>query len=73
MIPRLVALASKRRVRRQACSRKKGYENREHAERDIELLRQRGNMHPMNAYRCAFCGLWHVGHLKLTSKRRRLD
>jgi hypothetical protein len=38
----------------------------------VSLRRNRGSARSANAYRCAFCGLWHVGNKGGdTSKGRR--
>lgn len=58
-------MASKRRLRRRSCERKK-----RHAKRDAigiaKSMRRRGKM--VSAYSCQFCGGWHVGRLDKTSR-----
>jgi hypothetical protein len=51
-------MASKRRLRRNACKGKVRHANRENAMKAIWAARYRDWMNP---YRCTFCGCWHVG------------
>ena len=51
-------MASKRRIRRKQCGKKRRHATRDNAV--IEMVRSRvsSGLHP---YRCEFCGMWHVG------------
>jgi hypothetical protein len=57
-------MASKRRVRRQACGGKRGYPTAEEAIRAIGVLRHHSlfPVGPMSHYKCPFCKQFHVGH-----------
>jgi len=54
-------MASKRHIRRKVCKQKKYYRTRYAALEAVRLYRQRFGQH-LNAYRCCFCGGWHLGH-----------
>lgn len=57
-------MASKRRIRRSACSRKKRHETAAQAKREMNrLIRVRivGDT-PLHIYQCPWCSGWHVGH-----------
>jgi hypothetical protein len=56
-------MASKRHVRKKACTSKRAYDNRGHAERVASYF----NAHqldwvPQVAYSCRWCGKFHIGH-----------
>ena len=54
-------MASKRALRRRSCEGKRRYPSPAAAQRDAaKLARERGGA--IDAYPCAFCGRWHVGH-----------
>lgn len=53
-------MSSKRRIRRKQCTRKKRYDYMAEAVWVAKQLRAKG--HKVRAYRCTFCGGWHVGH-----------
>lgn len=56
-------MSSKRAIRRRACSRKIRHETEAAARGHIgQLHKRKGWQGHMNAYRCSFCGGWHVGH-----------
>ena len=58
-------MSSKRRIRRNACRTKVRHADQASARRAIWSLRQAYGDAPlgfMNAYRCQFCGGWHIGH-----------
>lgn len=56
-------MGSKRAIRRKACAGKVRHVDRAAAEAAIySLNRKKGWQGPMNAYRCARCGAWHIGH-----------
>lgn len=59
-------MASKRRLRRRACTSKKKHE-RNTAVGIAKSMRQRGKM--VSAYSCKFCGGWHVGRLNKAARR----
>ena len=52
-------MASKRRLRRNACTGKIRY-SEDDAVRFAQI--SRGNGKRLNAYKCEFCHQWHVGH-----------
>ena len=56
-------MASKRRIRRNACGSKKRYETeREARNAIIQYMKDFGKGHRMCSYRCKFCGGFHIGH-----------
>lgn len=56
-------MSSKRAIRRRACDGKVRHETSWEARKAIrDLNRKRGYQGPMNAYKCKFCGGFHVGH-----------
>lgn len=56
-------MSSKRAIRRRSCSSKIRHDDEAAARAHIgHLNRTKGYQGPMNAYRCRFCGGWHVGH-----------
>lgn len=56
-------MSSKRAIRRRQCKGKIRHETVEAAKAHIHNLnRAKGYQGMMNAYRCAFCGGWHIGH-----------
>jgi hypothetical protein len=57
-------MASKRRLRRKRCEKKKRYDTQEHANNDAVALMRRVN-HRLSVYKCQFCKGWHVGHTML--------
>lgn len=56
-------MASKRRIRRKACRLKRMYLGRGMAEFAAYQARRR-TLERIQAYRCGFCGNWHLGHWK---------
>lgn len=63
--------ASKRNVRRKQCTLKRRYESREGAERAVDRMHINGysfdgrhGWFEIHAYKCDYCGSWHVGHKK---------
>lgn len=57
-------MASKRRLRRQSCGKKKPYDV-ERVARDAAATLTRLGMNrggELRAYRCPFCGRFHIGH-----------
>lgn len=52
-------MASRRRLRRNSCTKKKPY-NQESAEVRASVLRKQGI--EVHAYMCNFSSHWHVGH-----------
>lgn len=54
-------MASKRRVRRNACTGKVRHRQASHAAYHVKLLRDKGEQ-SIGYYRCRFCNGWHVGH-----------
>jgi hypothetical protein len=57
-------MSSKRAIRRRACKGKVRHETIEAAlvHTCARSIATRGDQGPMNAYRCAFCGGFHIGH-----------
>lgn len=56
-------MASKRRIRRNACGRKRKYATEKLAKRAIgELARAVGPIGYLRPYKCRFCGFFHFGH-----------
>ncbi len=53
-------MASKRAVRRRACQGKEAHETYEKANGIACYFRRMGEH--MRAYRCKFCGHYHIGH-----------
>ena len=64
-------MASKRRIRRNACGRKVRHADEAQARKAIWALKQayQGVLGFMNAYRCKFCGGWHIGHAHPGAKK----
>lgn len=57
-------MASKRRLRRNVCSRKRRYASFEEAQMNAGRAMQRSGYTTgwMHAYRCKLCQGWHIGH-----------
>jgi hypothetical protein len=56
-------VSSKRAIRRRSCGRKQRHGSEAEARAHIGGLHGRkGYQGLLNAYRCRFCGGWHVGH-----------
>lgn len=65
-------MASKRRIRRNACTSKRRHDNPDAAWAAAKALRKSGKDYKsarlvgggvrLSAYRCKFCGGWHIGH-----------
>ena len=53
-------MASKRNVRRKQCAGKIRHTTPQNAWATVKHTR--GRLGVMRAYRCTFCGGWHVGH-----------
>jgi hypothetical protein len=53
-------MASKRQLRKKACTRKRYHATRESAERSARRTNNRDGR--LVAYKCNFCDGWHVGH-----------
>jgi hypothetical protein len=63
-------MSSKRRIRRNACTGKVRHESAENAQARIRQIRAANPGTPrLNAYRCQFCGGYHVGHAQGTGPR----
>lgn len=54
-------MSSKRHMRRRACENKKRYESVEDASHASRKMRRAFEGGTWAAYRCPFCGGWHVG------------
>lgn len=61
-------MASKRRLRRNACEGKRNYATQADAVAASESLRRRTGERT-NVYRCQFCSGWHHGHLPQIARR----
>lgn len=58
-------MASKRRLRRRQCEGKVKHATAENAAIAIRKVhRAKGHQGQMHAYRCPFCGQFHVGHVQ---------
>lgn len=56
-------MSSKRAIRRRVCGRKIRHNSESAARNHIaHLHRRKGWQGHLNAYRCGFCGGWHIGH-----------
>lgn len=65
-------MSSLRGVRRRACSRKIKYKTEAEATRAARTVSGRTGEW-FRAYRCSFCGAWHVGHPPSDIQRKLLD
>lgn len=54
-------MSSKRRIRRKSCEGKQRHNSKTEAVAHIINERRNGNT-GLCAYKCRFCGGWHVGH-----------
>lgn len=54
-------MSSKRRLRHRSCESKTAYATRDEAVHNAGKLRWWNQGGTWRAYRCAFCGKWHVG------------
>lgn len=59
-------MSSKRRIRRNACTRKVRHADSQGAAIAIKQLAKRmgGMLGLMQSYKCQFCGGWHIGHAR---------
>lgn len=58
-------MASKRRLRRNACGGKARHRDAEGGKVAIGILnRTRGYQGQMDVYKCQWCGWYHIGHSK---------
>jgi len=62
--------ARRRKLRSHMCTGKKAYAKKNRALRAIFESRKSG-LDWMNAYKCRFCGKWHIGHLRKYDYNRR--
>ena len=62
-------MASKRRLRRRACTQKMKHETRRSAQGHADRLP--GPPGTYAPYRCDFCGGWHVGRPRRKGRRHR--
>jgi hypothetical protein len=58
-------MASKRRIRRRRCDKKKRYKTKEEACKDIWILMKKQPGDKFNWWKCKHCKGWHVGHTML--------
>lgn len=63
-------MASKRRLRRQACGSKRRFSDQSAAEDCARKISGR-QMLPVHAYACPHCGGFHVGHPMTQHRRKR--
>ena len=64
-------MASKRRIRRNACTGKHRYDSAAQAQAAIAgLHRRKGYQGFMQPYRCSFCNGYHFGHPPKSTKPR---
>lgn len=45
-----------------ACERKRRYRTKKQAKAAIRVMEQKPGMARLNAYRCRWCGAWHIGN-----------
>jgi hypothetical protein len=58
-----MSMASKRRLRRNACGQKRRYASRKQALTAlIRLIRAKPSIHVLACYQCRFCHGYHFGH-----------
>jgi hypothetical protein len=57
-------MASKRHVRRKSCVGKVGHLTARAGFVAIAKLNQRGPQGLMAVYRCRYCGMYHIGHVR---------
>lgn len=62
-------MSSKRHVRRRACRGKRKYPDMQTAQIRAHIASQRAKA-KINAYRCANCGSFHIGHAPAVVNRR---
>ena len=63
-------MASKRRIRRRSCQSKVRHATPDAAQGAIRRLHaQKGYQGRLDAYRCRFCGGFHVGHSRVAHGR----
>lgn len=55
-------MASKRRLRRKACTNKKAYATHQEGVTASVILHKTTGTHSLNVYKCQFSGHYHVGH-----------
>ena len=55
-------MASKRRIRRRACTNKRRYVDRDEVEHSLVYWKRRG--HRYTIYHCHHCGGWHLSKKK---------
>ena len=60
-------MSSKRCIRRKSCKGKVKHKSRIDAIKAMTKTRQKGESR-MHAYRCKFCGGWHIGHMTYQQK-----
>jgi len=63
-------MASKRRIRRSSCDRKRRFDGKAIAEEEA-LIRRKRRLGDYRAYHCQFCGGWHVGRAKSKMSLRK--
>lgn len=66
-------MSSKRHLRRRSCEGKVAYESQVEAARQAGLVRRAHQGGSWAAYRCDFCGKWHVGRPSARQRRATRD
>lgn len=56
-------MTSKRRLRRRSCTNKVAHADEAKATRVAGYIQAKYGGVPVRAYKCPFCGKWHVGRL----------
>lgn len=71
--------ASKRNVRRKQCTLKRRYDNQQEADHAVDRMHMNGyafdgrhGWSAIHAYKCSYCGGWHVGHKRIDPRVKSL-
>ncbi len=64
-------MASKRHVRRKSCGDKVGHLTVQAGFVAIAKLNRRGPQGLMAVYRCRYCGMYHIGHVRKSYRAAR--
>jgi hypothetical protein len=63
-------MASKRRKRKRECESKYRYESEDAAIRAVRgIIRRVNSYHDADAYKCSFCGGWHIGRTSIPKEK----
>ena len=63
-------MSSKRHLRARKCGTKRRYPD-QHAAISAAVGIAGGNSNRMTAYRCRWCGWYHIGHLRPTTRKNK--